>query len=60
MVALVLPSSIDYAVCYHAALRLGAVTSGVNPRLGSNERASIFGRLARRRDRHRRSATCGT
>ena len=34
VVALLLPSSIDYAVCYHASLRLGAVTSGVNPRLG--------------------------
>ncbi|MGO9342510.1 MAG: class I adenylate-forming enzyme family protein [Acidimicrobiales bacterium] len=45
VVALLLPSSIDYAVCYHAALRLGAVTSGVNPRLGENEKASIFGRL---------------
>ena len=45
VVALVLPSSIDYAVCYHAALRLGAVTSGVNPRLGTAERTSIFGRL---------------
>ncbi len=45
VVALVLPSSIDYAVCYHAALRLGAVTSGVNPRLGGKERASIFNRL---------------
>ncbi len=33
--ALLLPSCIDYAVCYHAALRLGAVTSGVNPRLGA-------------------------
>src|SRR5580704_11624689 len=45
VVALVLPSSIDYAVCYHAALRLGAVTSGVNPRLGRAERTSIFNRL---------------
>ena len=43
--ALLLPSSIDYAVCYHAALRLGAITSGVNPRLGPSERASIFERL---------------
>ena len=45
VVALLLPSSIDYAVCYHASMRLGAVTSGVNPRLGASERASIFGRL---------------
>ncbi len=48
VVALLLPSSIDYAVCYHAALRLGAVTSGVNPRLGEKERASIFDRLGAR------------
>jgi acyl-CoA synthetase (AMP-forming)/AMP-acid ligase II len=45
VVALLLPSSIDYAVCYHAAMRLGAVTSGVNPRLGRTERESIFERL---------------
>ncbi|MFZ0665308.1 MAG: class I adenylate-forming enzyme family protein, partial [Acidimicrobiales bacterium] len=48
VVALLLPSSIDYAVCYHAALRLGAVTSGVNPRLGQTEKSSIFGRLGAR------------
>ncbi len=45
IVALLLPSSIDYAACYHGALRLGAVTSGVNPRLGDRERTSIFERL---------------
>jgi acyl-CoA synthetase (AMP-forming)/AMP-acid ligase II len=45
IVALLLPSSIDYAVCYQAALRLGAITSGINPRLGPSERASIFERL---------------
>jgi acyl-CoA synthetase (AMP-forming)/AMP-acid ligase II len=45
IVALLLPSSIDYAVCYQAALRMGAVTSGVNPRLGRSEQASIFERL---------------
>lgn len=45
IVALLLPSSIDYAVCYQAALRLGAITSGINPRLGRSERASIFERL---------------
>ena len=37
-------SSIDYAICYHAALRLGAITSGINPRLGSRETESIFQR----------------
>lgn len=42
VVALVLPSSIDYAVAYHAAMRIGAVTSGINPRLGLSERKAIF------------------
>lgn len=45
VVCLLLPSSIDYAVCYQAAARLGAVTSGINLRLGRAEQASIFGRL---------------
>ena len=45
VVCLLFPSSIDYAVCYQAALRLGAVTSGINPRLGDAERASILDRL---------------
>jgi len=44
VVCLVLPSSIDYAVCYAAAMRLGAVTSGVNPRLGPAELESIMAR----------------
>ncbi len=44
VVCLVLPSSIDYAVCYQRALRLGAITTGVNARLGASEKASIFGR----------------
>ena len=34
VVCLLLPSSIDYMVCYAAAARLGAVTSGINLRLG--------------------------
>jgi acyl-CoA synthetase (AMP-forming)/AMP-acid ligase II len=46
VVCLVLPSSIDYAVCYAALLRLGAITSGINPRLGAAEVASIFDRAA--------------
>lgn len=41
---LLLPSSIGYAVCYQAAMRLGAVTSGINVRLGPSERASITAR----------------
>ena len=48
IVALGLPSSVDYAVCYHAALRLGAITSGINPRLGRRERSHILARLAPR------------
>jgi acyl-CoA synthetase (AMP-forming)/AMP-acid ligase II len=41
---LMLPSSADYAVCYQAAMRLGAITSGINPRLGPTEVASIIAR----------------
>jgi len=44
VVCLVLPSSLDYAVSYAAALRLGAVTSGLNPRLGPSELTSILAR----------------
>jgi len=44
VVSLVMGSSIDFAVCYQAAMRLGAVTSAVNPRLGPREVASIFER----------------
>ena len=41
-----LPSSIDYAVLYAALLRLGAITSGINPRMGAGEVASILERAA--------------
>ena len=44
VVALVLPSSIDYAICYQAAMRLRAITTGINPRLGPTETASIVER----------------
>jgi len=44
VVCLVLPSCADYMVCYAAATRLGAVTSGVNPRLGAGEVRSILER----------------
>ncbi len=44
VVCLLLPSSIDYMVCYAAAARLGALTSGINPRLGPAEVASIVER----------------
>jgi acyl-CoA synthetase (AMP-forming)/AMP-acid ligase II len=46
VLCLLLPSSIDYVVCYAAALRLGAITSGVNLRLGAEERRSILLRTA--------------
>jgi acyl-CoA synthetase (AMP-forming)/AMP-acid ligase II len=46
VVCLFLPSSIDYAVLYAALLRLGAVTSGINPRMGAGEVASILERAA--------------
>jgi acyl-CoA synthetase (AMP-forming)/AMP-acid ligase II len=46
VVCVLLPSSIDYAVVYGAALRLGAITSGINPRMGSAEVASIVERAA--------------
>jgi acyl-CoA synthetase (AMP-forming)/AMP-acid ligase II len=44
VVCLHLPASADYAICYGAAMRLGAITSGINPRLGAVEVASIFSR----------------
>jgi acyl-CoA synthetase (AMP-forming)/AMP-acid ligase II len=44
VVALLLPSSADYAICYAAAMRLGAITTGINLRLGAAEVASIVER----------------
>lgn len=46
VVALMLPSSIDYAVCYAALARLGAVTTGLNTRLGPREVAAVLDRAA--------------
>jgi acyl-CoA synthetase (AMP-forming)/AMP-acid ligase II len=46
VVCLLLPASIDYAVLYAALLRLGAITSGINPRMGAGEVASILDRAA--------------
>ncbi len=45
VVCLLLPSSIDYAVCYQAAARIGAITTGVNLRMGAAEQASITARV---------------
>jgi acyl-CoA synthetase (AMP-forming)/AMP-acid ligase II len=44
VVCLMLPSSIDYAVCYAAALQLGAVVTGINPRFGPTEVGGILSR----------------
>ena len=44
MVCLLLPSSIDYMVCYSAVARLGGITSGINLRLGAPEVTSILER----------------
>src|SRR5579862_8001898 len=48
VVALVLGACADFAVCYQAAMRLGAVTSPLNPRLGAREMTSIFERTSPR------------
>ncbi len=44
VVAILLPSSIDFAVAYAAASRLGAVATGINTRLGSTEITAILDR----------------
>jgi acyl-CoA synthetase (AMP-forming)/AMP-acid ligase II len=42
VVALVLPSDVDYVVTYLAAAKIGAVTAGVNPRLTPAEREALL------------------
>jgi acyl-CoA synthetase (AMP-forming)/AMP-acid ligase II len=44
VVELLLGSSIKFAGCYLGALRVGAITSAINPRLGPVEQRSIFDR----------------
>ncbi len=44
VICLMLPSCMDYAVVYAASARLGAITSGINPRMGAGEVASIVER----------------
>jgi acyl-CoA synthetase (AMP-forming)/AMP-acid ligase II len=44
VVELLLGSSIKFAGCYLGALRIGAITSAINPRLGPAEQRSIFDR----------------
>jgi acyl-CoA synthetase (AMP-forming)/AMP-acid ligase II len=46
VVALMLPASIDYAVCYAAAVKIGAITTGLNTRLGRREADAILGQCA--------------
>ena len=48
VVALRLASSLDYAVCYQAAMRRRAITTGLNPRLGPAEVESILARTTPR------------
>jgi acyl-CoA synthetase (AMP-forming)/AMP-acid ligase II len=42
VITLWLPSGIDYATCYAAAAMIGAITTGLNPRLGRREIESIL------------------
>ena len=44
VVVLLLPSSIKFAACYLGALRVGAITSAINLRLGAVEQESIIAR----------------
>lgn len=41
VVAITLPSGIDYAIAYQGIVRAGAVATGINPRLGRGEIAHI-------------------
>jgi acyl-CoA synthetase (AMP-forming)/AMP-acid ligase II len=42
VVTLWLPPGVDYATCYAAAAMIGAITAGLNPRLGRREIESIL------------------
>ena len=44
VVVLMLPSSIKFAACYLGAMRVGAITSAINLRLGPAEQSSIIAR----------------
>lgn len=43
VVALVLPTGLDFPICYAAVAKLGAVTAAVNTRLTDEERAAVLG-----------------
>lgn len=45
VVCLLLGPSIDFAISYQAIVRLGAIATGINPRMGAREQASIFERM---------------
>ncbi|WP_208027098.1 class I adenylate-forming enzyme family protein [Rhabdothermincola sediminis] len=42
VVALTLPSDVDYVIAYTAATKVGAITAGVNPRLTAAERDRVL------------------
>jgi acyl-CoA synthetase (AMP-forming)/AMP-acid ligase II len=44
VVVMMLPTTIDYAICYAGIVRAGAVATGINPRLGPREVAAILER----------------
>jgi acyl-CoA synthetase (AMP-forming)/AMP-acid ligase II len=44
VVALWFDGTVDYAIAYAAVVRLGAVATGINPRLGPREVSAILGR----------------
>lgn len=47
-VAIILPSSADYAICSAAIMLVGAVASGINTRLGPREMQGIFAKSSPR------------
>lgn len=46
VVALMLPAGIDYAVCYAATAMIGAITTGLNPRLGPREVSGVLAKAS--------------
>jgi acyl-CoA synthetase (AMP-forming)/AMP-acid ligase II len=46
VVAIGLPSSIDYAIAYQGIVRAGGIATGINPRLGATEVAHIRSRCS--------------
>ena len=60
VVTLWLPSGIDYATCYAAAAMIGAITTGLNPRLGRQRDRIDSAAGGSGVDRRRRAARCAT